>query len=960
MTTNEQKYDNTPYHEINVLGEILNGIKYSTLALIGGNLFSSMTSAIQQRLWSHLPAIAAYGGLAAGGHLGVSYLVDQLLALRGLSEQQKTLLTPWLNLVGRLAIGCVPKVHATKDGVHYRYPSLSGPSSQTFSSEQISTIQGDVLTIRRQGTLDTPEGSFDGTYEAEFKLHSIQELTGEKISIKVTTQEGVNVPIEFSTSQGLYGPEIHVNCENLLLKQHWDNYFRIQSHDKTITSVASEMLKESPTAVHPFGMPSCPTGLIIGALASFGTHNPLPISVGALSCINSASASPSEEKQTVLHVAAEGNMIHNLNLPSIIHKYDINALDAPQGKAPLHIAIINGHLRAVQLLVENGASLDIRFNELTPAALAVKYNQLECLDYLASQSSTLFQDRTPGTGNLLHVAARRDDATTLNYLLTKYPGETQPLIEDRNENGQTPLYAAVQANNIPAINTLSKLGADFNPVDLHGQTPLHTAALSKSIAVINTLVRFGANIEPYDNEQKRPIDLVQGKDLQSMEIRNLLITIETLMKDGKFLVKKRHFDQLVPLPKTLLHIEAEEKWVGNYCLRNLHKFDINAIGPHGETPLHIAVMKGNDQVVKVFLEHGASPIIPLDGLTAVALAVKLGETSTLDELLNHSIALLHDRTPGTGNLLHVIARWGDATTLNHLLTNFPGETQPLIEDRNESGQTPLHIAAQVGDLEAISVLATAQANLNAVDFQDFTPLNVAHLFQQTEAVKLLVYLGAHVDTANPYFTPLNDYEEGLRSGEIIAKESHNASLEDLNHFYLWSRTFGTLPTSPSPDLTINDKKLVRSLQFSIHFTHDPVIVLETDDLKAQQLLLQFANTYLSEFKLVYRIDGATEKSREEGFRKLARSLKLPFEGELGQVLLSIKNKLETQNHFTHWLLILNGIVDSLTQPESNLVLNNKRGNVIGSSKEKSIWNYPGKQRCQFKKISHRQEWLSDT
>lgn len=224
LSYEEQVYCDAP-KRIDVMGEILNGVKYSSMILMGQTCYSSVTSMVQNRLWSHIPAICAYTGTMLFGYRGVSYAVSELLAYTALSQKQKELLEPWLNMVGRLALGFTPKVNGTEEGLHYHYPSRDG-FSKTFSHDQAVTLQGNHLLFEKAGFLTTPEGTFEGEYIADFKLKQIYELNEEQVRIQVINKNGQEVPIEFRKLDGLYGPMITVRCDDKELETHWEKYFR--------------------------------------------------------------------------------------------------------------------------------------------------------------------------------------------------------------------------------------------------------------------------------------------------------------------------------------------------------------------------------------------------------------------------------------------------------------------------------------------------------------------------------------------------------------------------------------------------------------------------------------------------------------------------------------------------------------------------------------------------------------
>jgi len=216
LTPEEEKYDKSS-KELDILGEFLNGINYSTSAIIGQNLYSSVTSAVKQGLSNHLPAIIGYSGAILIGPKLIDYAIDYILSYSELTPHQKNMVIPWLKMAGHLVLDFLPKVHATDKGVHYQFPSIV-EHSKTFTNHQTTTTTlGNTITIEREGQLDTPEGQFDAEHAMTFKLHSVNTITEEKIRMHIINHEGKKIPVEFYTIQGESGPEIQVKSVDKLL-----------------------------------------------------------------------------------------------------------------------------------------------------------------------------------------------------------------------------------------------------------------------------------------------------------------------------------------------------------------------------------------------------------------------------------------------------------------------------------------------------------------------------------------------------------------------------------------------------------------------------------------------------------------------------------------------------------------------------------------------------------------------
>lgn len=90
-------------------------------------------------------------------------------------------------------------------------------------------------------------------------------------------------------------------------------------------------------------------------------------------------------------------------------------------------------------------------------------------------------------------------------------------------------------------------------------------------------------------------------------------------------------------------------------------------------------------------------------------------------------------------LLHEAAKSGDIQRLIHLLE--PGTENVDSEDKNS--ETSLHLAIKAKQIDAIKVLIFFRANLNALDIDCKTPLELAKLSKDHDITNALLKAGAH-------------------------------------------------------------------------------------------------------------------------------------------------------------------------------------------------------------------------
>lgn len=82
------------------------------------------------------------------------------------------------------------------------------------------------------------------------------------------------------------------------------------------------------------------------------------------------------------------------------------------------------------------------------------------------------------------------------------------------------------------------------------------------------------------------------------------------------------------------------------------------------------------------------------------------------------------------------------------LPSFAAIATPSVMMRSPVGETPLHIAAARGDIEAVRVLLDAGAEPNAVGEHNYTPLHEALEQGHPQVARMLIAAGASLDAAN--------------------------------------------------------------------------------------------------------------------------------------------------------------------------------------------------------------------
>ncbi|SPO01763.1 uncharacterized protein DNG_04436 [Cephalotrichum gorgonifer] len=214
-----------------------------------------------------------------------------------------------------------------------------------------------------------------------------------------------------------------------------------------------------------------------------------------------------------------------------------------------------------------------------------------------------------------------------------------------------------------------------------------------------------------------------------------------------------------------------------------------SVGPHGLTPLHLAVSTRSEDLVKLLLERGANPMARLrrasteaccqpeldGGETVLHTAITTVKTALLPLLLAAGVNVSSEgiylgRTP-----LHVAASRGDEATARMLL-----DAGADISAWCYDGRTPLHLAAEHGRVGVIKLLLGRAADAMATTPDGQTPLSLAASGGKEEAMSVLLRQTSDVLTVGQKATVMISAAKGgsLDVVELLVREGFSVNACD--------------------------------------------------------------------------------------------------------------------------------------------------------------------------------------
>lgn len=188
------------------------------------------------------------------------------------------------------------------------------------------------------------------------------------------------------------------------------------------------------------------------------------------------------------------------------------------------------------------------------------------------------------------------------------------------------------------------------------------------------------------------------------------------------------------------------------------------------SPLHVAVIEGQTDVVAELLQKGANVNAKdSNDKTPLRQALEVRNLSILKLLIDAGADLRVFVDTGScdddpSNLLQMAIKTNDVQ-----ITKLFLDATKDINEVDDHGNSPLHFAAIWGNTSILKLLLDAGADLEAKDFHERTPLFRAYKSENLDIFKVLIEAGANVNASDDdEITPLH-----------LAVNSHNTAIVKL-------------------------------------------------------------------------------------------------------------------------------------------------------------------------------------
>lgn len=434
-------------------------------------------------------------------------------------------------------------------------------------------------------------------------------------------------------------------------------------------------------------------------------------------------------------------------------------------------------------------------------------------------------DASPATW---FTAVQTGDAAAVREWLTVDKSK----LDETDAFGRTALAMAVRGADEPMVEVLLEAGARVDLQDPSGFTPMHDAAKAGHAALIKRLVAHGGRLDARaGGNGLRPLDTAAAA--------GSIPVLEALLEAGARVNPPGDTDPS-PVVEALSHRHPSAAlWLLD------HGADPQADPQRtGQTPVAVAALYGEAEVVARLLSMGAAIETRAMGLSLLSLAAMGADPETIQVLIDRGVdtseitplalACAGESLIGGGSGVPALASQASGApeaprpagglpaplraVMKYFLKDLsmrraPGDRAESIrklvaagaplEQRLPNGLTVFQSAVYVGDVEAVQALLAAGCDPQSTDYAGFTPLHTALERGHLEVVRLLLGREVAVGTLTAEgLTPLHVASVAGRAeavpwlvaagAEVNAPSRHGLTALQYAAGYGWSATVEAL------------------------------------------------------------------------------------------------------------------------------------------------------------------------
>jgi len=170
------------------------------------------------------------------------------------------------------------------------------------------------------------------------------------------------------------------------------------------------------------------------------------------------------------------------------------------GNSPLLLAVDRGYLDIVDLFITHEVDLEVENQHgFTAVIMAAELNHVDVLQLLLDSGADI-------------TVEDKAERTALDWAIIMQSVEAEEILReiDAPSGAEKSFIAAIQTNNINAVQKMLDEGADVNEPAYTSKTPLHYASHSRNMNILKLLLSRGADVEARTEQGFTPLGFSVG------------------------------------------------------------------------------------------------------------------------------------------------------------------------------------------------------------------------------------------------------------------------------------------------------------------------------------------------------------------------------------------------------------------------------------------------------------------